>query len=67
MPDSRLRRLIPKGQLDNATLFEVGGRSRSYQSNSFAEYWEATKQNHSAEFQRFIEECVISRCDAVPQ
>ncbi len=54
------------GVLDDTTLFEVGGRNRSYQGSSFAEYWEATKQNHSVEFQRFIEECVISQCDAVP-
>ncbi len=54
------------GVLDNATIFEVGGRSSSYQGSSFAEYWEATKQSHSVEFQGFVEECVISECDAVP-
>lgn len=54
------------GVLDDATIFEVGGRNSSYQGASFAEYWEATKQNHSVEFQRFVEECVISECDAVP-
>jgi hypothetical protein len=54
------------GVLDTATLFEVGGRSSVYQGFIFAEYWEETKQNHSVEFQRFIEECVISECDAVP-
>ncbi len=54
------------GVLDDATIFEVGGRSSVYQGSSFAEYWEATKQSHSVEFQRFVEECVISECDAVP-
>ena len=54
------------GVLDTDTLFEVGGRSSFYQSPFFAEFWGETKQNHSVEFQRFIEECVISRCDVVP-
>lgn len=55
------------GVLDDTMLFEVGGRSALYQGNSFADFWEATKQIHSVEFQRFIEECVISRCETVPQ
>ena len=55
------------GVLDDATLFEMGGRNRIYQGNSFAEFWEATKPSYSVEYQRFIDECVISRCDTVPQ
>ena len=53
------------GVLDDTTIFEVGGRNSSYQGSSFTEYWAATKQNHSVEFQRFVEDCVISECDAV--
>lgn len=54
------------GVLDASILFDVGGRNRVYQGNSFAEYWESRKQDYSAEFQRFIDECVVSSCEAVP-
>ena len=55
------------GVLNEATLFEVGGRNPLYQGDSFAEFWEPRKQDYSVDFRRFIEACVVSRCDAVPQ
>ena len=43
------------GVLDEDTLFQVGGRGRFYRGPFFAEYWAETRQDHSVEFQEFVE------------